>query len=92
MKTIVFCAGAEHGKELEKQFKDAGYNFISISYLDDDEFKRNAIEEFSKSQGHINIESNNNNNNDTIYGLIATDMLTRGFDVPDVYIGIFYIY
>jgi DNA repair protein RadD len=74
-KTIVFCAGVEHGQELVKQFAHAGYNFVSISYKEDDDFKRKIIEDFGR-------------HDTTIHGLIATDILTRGFDVSDVHIGI----
>jgi len=74
-KTIVFCAGVAHGADLVEQFARKGYNFVSISYKDDDEFKRQAIDDFSKPDTEI-------------HGLIATDILTRGFDVPDVKIGV----
>ncbi len=74
-KTIVFCAGVAHGAELSQKFREAGYNFVSISYRDDDQFKADAIKEFAKP-------------NSTIHGLIATDILTKGFDVSDVEIGI----
>jgi superfamily II DNA or RNA helicase len=74
-KTVVFCAGVDHGRDLERQFKAQGYNFVAISYREDDDFKADAIEEFSKPDS-------------SIHGLIATDILTRGFDVPDVEIGI----
>lgn len=74
-KTVVFCAGVQHGKDLVRQFAEHGYNFVSISYLEDDEFKRETIEDFSKPDTQI-------------HGLIATDILTRGFDVPDVMIGV----
>lgn len=74
-KTIVFCSGVEHGADLSKKFADEGYNFISISYKDDDDFKRDVIEDFSKPDTEI-------------HGLIATDILTKGFDVPDVMIGV----
>jgi superfamily II DNA or RNA helicase len=74
-KTIVFCSGVEHGRDLAKEFGQAGYNFISISYKEDDEFKRATIEDFARPDT-------------TIHGLIATDILTRGFDVPDVMIGV----
>lgn len=74
-KTIVFCAGVKHGADLVDQFAQKGYNFVSISYKDDDEFKKAAIEDFSKPDTEI-------------HGLIATDILTRGFDVPDVMIGV----
>jgi superfamily II DNA or RNA helicase len=74
-KTIVFCSGVAHGADLVEQFARKGYNFVSISYKDTDEFKREAIEDFAKPDTEI-------------HGLIATDVLTRGFDVPDVKIGI----
>jgi DNA repair protein RadD len=74
-KTIVFCAGVEHGRELVEQFAKAGFNFVSISYKEDDEFKRETIEDFARADTNI-------------HGLIATDILTRGFDVSDVCIGI----
>ena len=74
-KTIVFCAGVEHGRELVDQFAKAGFNFVSISYKEDDEFKRETIEDFAKPDTNI-------------HGLIATDILTRGFDVSDVCIGV----
>jgi len=75
VKTVVFCSGVAHGRDLQRQFKEQGYNFVSISYKEDDDFKRESIEEFSKPDS-------------TIHGLIATDILTRGFDVPDVMIGV----
>jgi superfamily II DNA or RNA helicase len=74
-KTIVFAAGVEHGADLAKKFQEHGHNFICISYKDDDEWKKQVIEDFSKSDTDI-------------VGLIATDILTKGFDVPDVMIGI----
>lgn len=74
-KTIVFCAGVAHGADLSQRFAEAGYNFVSLSYRDDDEFKTEAIKEFSKPDS-------------SIHGLIATDILTKGFDVPDVMIGV----
>jgi superfamily II DNA or RNA helicase len=74
-KTIVFAAGVEHGSDLAKKFQEHGHNFICISYKDDDEWKKQVIEDFSKADTEIT-------------GLIATDILTKGFDVPDVMIGI----
>lgn len=74
-KTIVFCAGVAHGADLVQRFAERGYNFVSISYKDCDDFKKQAIEDFAKPDTEI-------------HGLIATDILTRGFDVPDVMIGV----
>jgi DNA repair protein RadD len=74
-KTVVFCAGVAHGADLARKFAEQGYNFVAVSYLDDDKFKQEVITEFSKPDTEI-------------HGLIATDILTKGFDVPDVRIGV----
>ena len=74
-KTVVFCAGVAHGADLAQKFAEAGYNFVSLSYRDDDSFKDDAITEFAKADS-------------SIHGLIATDILTKGFDVSDVMIGV----
>jgi superfamily II DNA or RNA helicase len=74
-KTIVFCAGVAHGEDLSRKFAQAGFNFVSVSYKDADEFKADVFKEFAKPDSDI-------------HGLIATDILTKGFDVTDVEIGI----
>jgi DNA repair protein RadD len=74
-KTIVFCAGVDHGIDLQAKFREQGYNFVSISYKDDDQFKKDVIEDFNKPDSDI-------------VGLIATDILTKGFDSPAVKIGV----
>lgn len=74
-KTIVFAAGVAHGEDLSRKFAEAGYNFVSISYKDDNDYKQDAIKEFAKPDSEI-------------HGLIATDILTKGFDQADVMIGI----
>jgi superfamily II DNA or RNA helicase len=72
---VVFASGVEHGRDLARQFNERGYNFVSISYKEDGDFKNETIEDFSRPDTNIT-------------GLIATDILTRGFDVPDVMIGV----
>lgn len=74
-KTIVFSAGVKHGKDLEEKFNQSGYNFKLISYLDKEDTKKAIIEEFSNPDSEI-------------IGLIATDILTKGFDCADVMIGV----
>lgn len=74
-KTIVFSAGVDHGADLARKFQEHGYNFVSLSYKDDEDWKKQIIEDFSKPDTEIQ-------------GLIATDILTKGFDVPDVMIGV----
>lgn len=75
VKTICFCSGVAHGEDLSKKFAEAGYNFVSISYKDDDEYKQEVLKEFDKPDTDI-------------HGIIATDILTKGFDQSDVMIGI----
>lgn len=74
-KTIVFCTNVAHGTDLAQKFAAAGYNFVPISYLTDEAFKKDAIADFANPDTKIN-------------GLIACDILTKGFDVPDVMVGI----
>ena len=73
--SIVDLTGVAHGADLAQKFAEAGYNFVSLSYKDDDQYKQDAIAEFSKADS-------------SIHGLIATDILTKGFDVSDVMIGV----
>lgn len=74
-KTIVFAAGVAHAADLAQKFAEAGYNFVSLSYKDDDQFKEDVIKDFARPDTEI-------------HGLIATDILTKGFDVPDVMVGV----
>ena len=66
-KTIVFASGVAHGADLAAKFQALGYNFVSLSYKDDEEWKREVIEDFAKPDSKI-------------IGLIACDILTKGFD------------
>ena len=75
-KTIVFCASVAHGAEICGHFQEAGHNFVQISYLDaDDDTRREILKEFSRPDSQI-------------MGLVAVDVLTKGFDCPDVCVGI----
>ena len=70
-KTIVFSSGVAHGTELMNRFKDVGINAVQISYLDDEEYKRQVLEDFAKPDTDIKI-------------VVSSDILTRGFDQTDV--------
>lgn len=75
-KTLVFAASVAHGTELARAFQAAGHNFVQISYRDtDDDERRQIIEEFRKPDSRI-------------VGLISCEILTKGFDVPDVMVGV----
>lgn len=76
VKTIVFAASVDHGAELCEAFMAAGHNFQQISYRDaNDDRRRELIAEFRKPDSAIT-------------GLVACEVLTKGFDVPDVLCGI----
>ena len=76
VKTVVFSPTVEHGRELCASFAAAGYNFQQVSYMDrSDDERREKIGEFRRSDSFIT-------------GLVSCGVLTRGFDVPDVRIGI----
>lgn len=75
-KTIVFSATVAHGEELCRQFQAAGHNFQQVSYKDGNDDRRRAlIEEFRKE-------------NSEIVGLISCEALAKGFDVPDILVGV----
>lgn len=75
-KTIVFSPTVEHGRELCAAFSAAGFNFQQISYLDKNEDERKEkIREFRREDS-------------LIHGLVSCGVLTKGFDVPDVRVGI----
>lgn len=76
VKTIVFSPTVDHGRELCAAFGEAGYNFQQVSYLDKSDEERAAkITEFRKPDSEI-------------MGLVSCGVLTKGFDVPDVRVGI----
>ena len=75
-KTIVFTATVVHGADIVKAFSLAGFNFVQISYLDANQERRDEIiREFKKAES-------------SIHGLVSCGVLTRGFDVTDVKVGI----
>lgn len=74
-KTIVFSSGVEHGNSLAAKFAEHGYNFVSLSYKDSDEYKKAVIEDFEKPDSDI-------------IGVIACNLLSKGFDNPAVKIGV----
>lgn len=75
-KTIVFSPTVEHGRELCAAFAAAGYNFQQVSYLDKSDTERSEkIAEFRRPDSMI-------------HGLVSCGVLTKGFDVPDVLVGI----
>jgi len=76
VKTIVFSASVAHGADIVKSFKEAGYRFEQISYLDTDPTERDKLIAAFRAP------------DSPIHGLVSCGVLTRGFDVTDVKCGI----
>lgn len=75
VKTIIFPSTIAHGEEIAAAFKSMGFNFKVVCCKDNSEEKTAIINDFKKQ--------------DSIYhGLISCGVLTRGFDVTDIQIGI----
>jgi len=74
-KTLVFGASVAHCEDLARKFQEAGYNFVAISYRDESAFTTMTLKEFAKPDS-------------SIVGLIAVDKLSKGFDTPDICIGV----
>lgn len=70
-KTICFSCGVAHGTELAEKFNEAGINAVQISYKDTDDYKADVLADFAKADTSIQM-------------VISSDILTRGFDQPDV--------
>jgi superfamily II DNA or RNA helicase len=75
VKTIVFASNVAHGADLANKFAEAGYNFVAISYKDDDQYKADVMADFAKPDTKV-------------VGLIACSLLTKGYDEPSVLMGI----
>lgn len=76
VKTICFSASVAHGEELCRAFAQRGYNFQQISYKDGNDKRRlDLINEFRRRDSIIN-------------GLVSCEALAKGFDVPDIMVGI----
>ena len=74
VKTIVFSATVQHGKELCAAFNAAGFKFEQISYLDRDrDARRNKMKRLHDGE---------------ITGLVSVDALARGYDEESLLCGI----
>lgn len=73
VKTICFGNTVRDCMQIAESFAAAGYDFRAVSYLDDQDHKRQMIDALR---------------NGDIMGLVSCEMLQRGFDVPDIMCGI----
>ena len=70
-KTICFSCGVAHGADLVQRFAEQGINAVQLTYLDDEEYKAQVLEDFAKPDTEIQM-------------LVSADLLTRGYDQTDV--------
>lgn len=70
-KAICFSCGIAHGADLELAFADVDVNAVQLASGCDETFRADVFREFSKPNSSIDL-------------LISVDMLSRGFDQPDI--------
>jgi superfamily II DNA or RNA helicase len=68
-KSVVFAVTINHAEEIEKRFKEAGYNATVISSLTSPAERKYKVEKFKA--GEITI-------------LVNVDIFSEGFDCPDI--------
>lgn len=73
VKTIVFSASIAHGEELCKEWEQRGYDFRQVSAYTKEEERLRIISDFRQG---------------TCIGVISCEALGRGFDVPDILVGV----
>jgi len=70
-KTICFSCGVAHGADLVNRFAEQGINAVQLSYKDEDEYKVDVLADFARPDTDIQV-------------LVSAQLLTRGYDQPDV--------
>ena len=68
VKTLVFTSTVDAGRELCREFREAGYLFEQVSYKSTETERNNAIDAFERGR---------------IDGLVSCEALSKGFDSPD---------
>lgn len=76
-KTMVFSPDVAYGTELCRSFNELGHNFVQVSYKTPKAEAEEIMKEFAKPWGET-----------TITGLISVEKLAKGYDQPDVLIGV----
>ena len=76
-KTIMFTPNVASGEEYCRAFNELGHNFMQISYKTPDKEREMIMKEFAKPWGTGEIT-----------GVISVEALAKGFDQPDIRIGI----
>ena len=72
-KTIVFANTVADAEEIAKAFREAGHDFHAVGYQTPQDEKEALIEAHRKGD---------------VLGLVSCEMLQRGYDVPDIMVGV----
>ena len=72
-KTLLFSADTAHGAELCQAFQAAGYDFRQSTYRDSNKETTSMVEGFRRG---------------AFTGLVSVAKFVKGFDVPDVLVGV----
>ena len=72
-KTLLFSADTAHGSDLCQAFQAAGFDFRQSTYRDSNEVTTSMVEGFRRGD---------------FTGLVSVSKFVKGFDVPDVLIGV----
>jgi superfamily II DNA or RNA helicase len=73
LPAVAFCVSVEHAGHVAQQFRDAGYRAVSIDGGMDRDVRRTVVADFKA--GRINI-------------LTSCDLISEGFDMPGIHVGI----
>jgi superfamily II DNA or RNA helicase len=70
---VAFCAGITHAQNVAEQFRQNGIEAVCIHGMMDNDTRRSIVNDFK--QGRIR-------------GLCSVDLISEGFDVPDIQCGL----
>lgn len=73
LPAVAFCVSVEHAMHVANQFRDAGYRAVSIDGGMDRDVRRTVVADFRA--GRINV-------------LTSCDLISEGFDMPGIHVGI----
>jgi superfamily II DNA or RNA helicase len=73
LPAVAFCVSVEHAGHVAQQFRDAGYRAVSIDGGMDRDVRRQVVADFKA--GRINV-------------LTSCDLISEGFDMPGIHVGI----
>jgi DNA repair protein RadD len=74
LKAVVFCVSLQHAAHIAKGARDAGISAVEIDGRMDSDVRRRIVADFSRG---------------LIQWLVTVDLVSEGFDIPNIEVGIF---